>query len=92
MALLCHCHSSYFATTLGGQVQIAGLQTGIGLLTVADWWLAMPWVVEEDTEAAAAPTKTMDKAMTRMASFIFSNLFSSLVGLKRNSDHNIDRQ
>jgi hypothetical protein len=43
-------------------------------LTVADWWLAIGWAVEEETEAAAAPAKTIDKAMMRIVSFIVGNL------------------
>jgi len=44
------------------------------LLTVADWWLAIGRAVEEETEAAAAPAKTIDKAMMRIVSFIVGNL------------------
>lgn len=57
-----------------GQVGIAGSQTGIGILSVADWWLEMGLVVDEETEAAAAPAKTIDKAMMRIVSFIVGNL------------------
>jgi hypothetical protein len=41
---------------------------------VADWWLAMGRAVEDETEAAAAPAKTMVKAMIRIVSFIVGNL------------------
>jgi hypothetical protein len=41
---------------------------------VADWWLAMGRAVEEEIEAAAAPAKTMVKAMMRIVSFIVGNL------------------
>jgi hypothetical protein len=41
---------------------------------VADWWLGMGLVVEEETEAAAAPAKTIAKAMMRIVSFIVGNL------------------
>jgi hypothetical protein len=34
----------------------------------------MGFVVEEETEAAAAPAKTMDRAMMRIVSFIVGNL------------------
>jgi hypothetical protein len=36
-------------------------------------------VVEEETEAAAAPAKTMDRARIRIASFIVGNLFQMFV-------------
>ena len=54
---------------------MAGSQTGIGLLSVADWWLAMGRAVEEETDAAAAPANTIDKAMMRIVIFIVGNLF-----------------
>lgn len=41
---------------------------------MADWWLAMGRAVEEETEAAAAPANTIDKAMMRIVSFILGNL------------------
>jgi hypothetical protein len=40
---------------------------------VADWWLAMTRLEEEDTDAAATPTRTTERAKMRMASFIFGN-------------------
>jgi len=53
-----------------------GPQPGVGSSEVADWWLAIMWVVEdeEETEAAATPAKTIESAKMRMASFIFGNL------------------
>jgi hypothetical protein len=45
---------------------------------VADWWLAITGVLEEEREAAAAPAKTMDKAKIRIASFIVSYPFTNL--------------
>jgi hypothetical protein len=41
------------------------------LLAVADWWLGNARAVEFDTEAAATPTKTTERAKMRRASFIF---------------------
>jgi hypothetical protein len=52
---------------------------GIGLLSVADWWLAMGRAVEEETEAAAAPATTIDNAMMRIVSFIVGNLIWDLI-------------
>ena len=52
-----------------------GPQPGTGSSEVADWWLAIKWVVEEEeTEAAATPAKTIESAKMRIASFIFGNL------------------
>jgi hypothetical protein len=42
----------------------------MGSPAVADWWLARPLVVEEETEAAAAPARTRERAKMRMASFM----------------------
>jgi hypothetical protein len=42
----------------------------LGRLEVADWWLGMAGVVEDEREAAAAPAKTTDRAKTRMTSFM----------------------
>jgi hypothetical protein len=48
----------------------------MGLPAVAAWWLAIVRFDEdEDTEAAATPTRTMERAKIRMASFTFSNPF-----------------
>jgi hypothetical protein len=44
------------------------------LLAVADWWLGMALVVGDETEAAAAPATTTDRAKMRIASFIVGNL------------------
>jgi hypothetical protein len=71
---LSHCRGSSAEYYEPGQVGIAGSQTGTGLLTVADWWLAIGRAVDEETEAAAAPAKTIDKAMMRIVSFIVGNL------------------
>jgi hypothetical protein len=43
---------------------------GTGLPAVADWWLAIGWVVADEREAAAAPATTIDSAMMRIASFM----------------------
>jgi len=51
-----------------------GAHHGIGLLAVADWWLGMALVVGDETEAAAAPATTTDRAKMRIASFIVGNL------------------
>jgi hypothetical protein len=40
---------------------------------VADWWLATTVVVLGVTAAAAAPTRTIEKAKMRTASFIVGN-------------------
>jgi hypothetical protein len=74
LTLLCHCRDSCVDGYDPGQVGIAGSQTGTGIFSVADWWLAMGRAVEEETEAAAAPAKTMVKAMMRIVSFIVGNL------------------
>jgi hypothetical protein len=50
-----------------------GPQPGVGNAEVADWWLAMTLVVEEENVAAAAPAKTMVSARMRTASLIISN-------------------
>jgi hypothetical protein len=50
----------------------------MGKLSVADWWLPMERVVEEETEAAAAPAMTTDRAKMRTASFMRSNSLISL--------------
>ena len=52
----------------------------MGFLPVADRELDMAWVVDDEKEAAAAPTKTMDIAMMRMASFIVGNLTWIYIG------------
>jgi hypothetical protein len=46
---------------------------GIGKLAVADWWLGMALVVDDETAAAAPPAMTTDRAKMRMASFIVGN-------------------
>jgi hypothetical protein len=52
-----------------------GPHAGIGKAEVADWWLARTCVEEECVAAAAAPAKTMERARTRIASFIIGNPF-----------------
>jgi hypothetical protein len=42
---------------------------------VAAWWLWKLRVDEEDTDAAATPTRTTERAMRRMASFILVTPF-----------------
>ena len=78
MALQRHYLSSYLRGPLpsgGGQPGMPGPQPGTGSSEVADWWLAITWVVEEEeTEAAAMPAKTIESATIRIASFIFGNL------------------
>jgi len=59
---------------LPGQVGNPGAQSGIGLLAVAAWWLGSARL-EEETEAAATPTKTTDRAKMRTASFMIGNPF-----------------
>jgi hypothetical protein len=39
----------------------------------------MAWVVEDDTEAAAAPAMTTDRAKMRMASFMMSSPFIDFI-------------
>jgi hypothetical protein len=56
------------------QVGIPSPQAGIGIPSVVDWWLGIGLLVEDETEAAAAPTKTIVKAMMRIVSFIVGNL------------------
>jgi hypothetical protein len=50
----------------------------MGLLAVADWWVAKVRVDELETEAAATPANTTERATMRMASFMIGNLFSYL--------------
>jgi len=45
------------------------------LLAVADWWLGITRVEELETEAAATPTNTTERAIMRMASFMTGNPF-----------------
>jgi hypothetical protein len=52
---------------------MCGPHPGTGRLAVADRWLATGRVVEVETEAAATPAKTTDKAKMRTASFIVGN-------------------
>jgi hypothetical protein len=68
-------HSYLLGGLLGGQVGMPGPQPGIGKAEVADWWLARTCVEEECVAAAAAPAKTMERARTRIASFIIGNPF-----------------
>jgi len=58
---------------MSGQPGKPGAQRGTGLLAVADWWLGNVRVVEDETEAAATPTKTTVRAKVRMASFMSGN-------------------
>jgi len=41
---------------------------------VADWWLANTRELEDESEAAAAPAKTTERAKIRIASFIVGYL------------------
>ena len=50
-----------------------GPHCGTGKLAVADWWLGMACVVEDETEAAAAPAKTTARAKTRRICFMVGN-------------------
>jgi hypothetical protein len=71
VALLCYFSSVYL---LLGPQEIPGPQNGIGIPAVADWWLTMGCVVEDENETAAAPVRTRQNAKIRMASFIIGNL------------------
>jgi hypothetical protein len=51
-----------------------GPHAGVGILAVADWWLAMGCAVLGVVAAAAAPATIMVRAKMRMASFIEGNL------------------
>ena len=51
---------------------MCGPHPGTGRADVADW-LEMARGVEEETEAAAAPATTTDKAKIRMASFMIDD-------------------
>jgi hypothetical protein len=55
-----------------GHVGRPGAHSGIGIPAVAAWWLANARAVEGDTDAAAAPAKTVDRAMMRITVFIWS--------------------
>jgi hypothetical protein len=69
--------TGYFggAVSTGGQVGSPGAQSGIGSVAVADWWLANGLGVEEETDAAATPAKTIERAKMRMANLMVGNLF-----------------
>jgi hypothetical protein len=58
---------------------MCGPQVGTGKVSVADWWLRIAWVEEEESEAAAAPAITTDNAKMRTASFMMSYSFRNLV-------------
>jgi hypothetical protein len=58
------------------------LHPGVGILAVADWWLAMGGAVLGVVAAAAPPATTMVRAKMRMASFIISNLQWIWIGRK----------
>ena len=60
---------------LPGQVGKPGAQSGTGLLAVADWWLGRMRLDEDETEAAATPTRTIERAKMRIASFMIGNPF-----------------
>jgi hypothetical protein len=64
----------------GAQVGMPGPQVGIGMLSVADWWLRTTCIGEEEKEAAAAPAITTDRAKMRTTSFMMSNPF---IGFER---------
>jgi hypothetical protein len=49
------------------------------LVAVAAWWLGRNLLEEDETEAAATPTKTIERARMRMASFMAGNLFSNSI-------------
>jgi hypothetical protein len=44
------------------------------MAAMAAWWLGTTRVLAEEKEAAAKPTRTMERPRTRIASFIISNL------------------
>jgi len=50
-----------------------GPHAGTGRVSVADWWLRTTRVVEEESEAAAAPAMTIERAKILTASFMMSN-------------------
>jgi hypothetical protein len=54
---------------VGGQ-PIPGPHPGPGRAEVAEIWLAMRWVFDEENDAAAALATTMASITTRKASFI----------------------
>ena len=56
-----------------GQVGNPGAHSGTGILAVADCEAAMVCVVVEETDAAATPAKTMERAAMRIASFMVGN-------------------
>jgi hypothetical protein len=58
---------------------MCGPHVGTGNVSVADWWLRIAWVEEEESEAAAAPAITTDNAKMRTASFMMSNSFKDFV-------------
>jgi len=47
----------------------------MGRVAVADWWLRTTLIGEEETEAAAAPAITTERAKMRTTSFMMSNPF-----------------
>ena len=76
MALLGHyLRASYLPGGVSGQPGNPGAQVGIGLLAVTAWWLGWSERECDETEAAATPTKTTERAMMRMASFMVGNPF-----------------
>ena len=56
-----------------GQVGNPGAHRGTGILAVAACELANGCTADEETEAAATPAKTTERAAMRTASFIFGN-------------------
>lgn len=81
MALLCHYLWCQFLGTESGQVGSPGAQRGIGILAVAACELGIACVAEDETEAAATPARTTERAKMRMASFIEGN--SLMFGLQK---------
>lgn len=52
-----------------------GPHIGMGIAEVADWRLVKVWVVDDETEAAAAPATTTLRAKMRTTSFMTLLLF-----------------
>jgi hypothetical protein len=48
----------------------------MGLLAVADWWLAMNFEWEGEMDAAAAPARTTVRAKKRIAVFMVSEFLA----------------
>ena len=71
-------HPCHFGATPQARYRVVvvqpmpGPQVGVGNPEVAERWLATTCLGDEETEAAAMPATTTQKAKTRNASFIIS--------------------